>query len=177
MCGSVLFNRLLSESQEKSTFLKIQEKMGMIKKILVPTDGSAHAGKAFDYAADLSVKYGAELHLIHVVSESKVPEGLDDLIRSERIQDGPRERVFLEKMGDVIIQSLKTKAEQKGIDRLKSEVLSGDPAEKILEYSSANGIDMIVMGSRGLGAIKLLLMGSVSNKVCNLADCTCVTVK
>ena len=65
----------------------------MIKNILVPTDGSAHAERAFDYACDLALKYEAELHFVHVVSEAGVPEGLDEFIRSERIQDQPRERV------------------------------------------------------------------------------------
>ena len=71
----------------------------MIKKILVPTDGSAYAAKAFEYASDLALKYDAELHFVHVVSESKIPEGLDDFIRTERIEDQPREAVFLKKMG------------------------------------------------------------------------------
>lgn len=149
----------------------------MIKKILVPTDGSAYAAKAFEYASDLALKYDAELHIVHVVSESKMPEGLDDFIRAERIEDQPREAVFLEKMGDAIIQSVKEKSKLKGMENVKSAVLMGDPAEKIIEYAKANGIDMIVLGNRGLGAVKTLFMGSVSNKVCNLADCTCVTVK
>jgi nucleotide-binding universal stress UspA family protein len=149
----------------------------MIKKILVPTDGSAYAAKAFEYASDLALKYDAELHFIHVLSESKVPEGLDDFIRTERIEDQPRERVFLQKIGDAIIQSVEEKSKHKGIEHVKSAVLIGDPAEKIIEYANANGIDMIVIGNRGLGAVKMLFMGSVSNKVCNLADCTCVTVK
>jgi nucleotide-binding universal stress UspA family protein len=149
----------------------------MIKKILVPTDGSAYAAKAFDYASDLARKYDAELHFVHVVSESKMPEGLDDFIRAERIEDQARESVFLHNVGDAIIQSVEEKAKLKGIERVKSTVLIGDPAEKIVEYANANGIDMIVIGNRGLGAVKMLFMGSVSNKVCNLADCTCVTVK
>jgi nucleotide-binding universal stress UspA family protein len=149
----------------------------MIKKILVPTDGSAYAAKAFEYASDLALKYDAELHFVHVVSESKIPEGLDDFIRTERIEDQPREAVFLEKMGDAIIQSIKEKSRLKGIENVKSAVLMGDPAEKIVEYAKANEIDMIVLGNRGLGAVKMLFMGSVSNKVCNLAECTCLTVK
>ena len=80
-------------------------------------------------------------------------------------------------MGDAIIHSIEKKGKEKGISHLKSAVQIGEPADKIIEYANANGIDMIVMGSRGLGPIRLLLMGSVSNKVCNLANCTCVTVK
>jgi nucleotide-binding universal stress UspA family protein len=50
--------------------------IGMIKKILVPTDGSVYAAKAFEYASDLALKYDAELHLVHVLSESRMPQGM-----------------------------------------------------------------------------------------------------
>jgi nucleotide-binding universal stress UspA family protein len=149
----------------------------MIKKILLPTDGSDHAAKAFDYAADFALKYNAEIHFIHVLQELKVPEGLDEFIQTERIQDIPRQRIVLQKMGDAIIQSLEGKAKERSLEHVKSAVLLGDPAEKIIEYATDKGIDLIVMGSRGLGAVKMLFMGSVSNKVCNLAVCPCVTVK
>jgi nucleotide-binding universal stress UspA family protein len=149
----------------------------MIKRILVPTDGSVHAKKALDYACDLAHKYGADVHLVHVISESKLPEGLEEYMKAERIQQEPPERVFLEKVGDRIIQSTETEAKAKGIKNVHSTVLLGDPAEKILDYAKTNGMDMIVIGNRGLGGIKTLFMGSVSNKVCHLAECTCVTVK
>jgi nucleotide-binding universal stress UspA family protein len=56
-------------------------------------------------------------------------------------------------------------------------VFSGDPVEEIIQFAKNNDIDMIVIGSRGLGKIKGLLLGSVSSKVCHLAECTCVTIK
>ncbi|NIO03304.1 MAG: universal stress protein [Proteobacteria bacterium] len=55
--------------------------------------------------------------------------------------------------------------------------LQGDPAERIIEFAREKSVDMIVIGSRGLGPVKGLFLGSVSTKVCHLADCTCVTVK
>lgn len=147
----------------------------MIKKILVPTDGSNHAKKAIEYACDLASKYGATVHLMHVISKSEIPEGLDRYIEVEKIE-APREQV-LKKIGDGIIKGGLTEAKAKGTNNVKSSIVIGDPAEKIVEFAKENGVDMIIMGSRGLGAMKGILLGSVSSKVCHAAGCTCVTVK
>ena len=53
----------------------------------------------------------------------------------------------------------------------------GDPAAAILEVAKGRKADLIVMGSRGLGDLQGLLLGSVSHKVGHLADRTCITVK
>lgn len=147
----------------------------MIKNILVPTDGSNHAKKAIDYASDLASKYGATVHLMHVIPQSEIPEGLDRYMEVERIE-APREEV-LKKIGDGIIKAGLTEARARGVKDVKSSVVIGDPAEKIVEFAKENGVDMIIIGSRGLGAMKGILLGSVSSKVCHVAECTCVTVK
>ena len=54
---------------------------------------------------------------------------------------------------------------------------TGDAAEAILSVAKAEGADLIVMGCRGLGPLKSLLAGSVSQKVNHLATATCITVK
>lgn len=56
-------------------------------------------------------------------------------------------------------------------------VNEGDPAETIITYAKDHGMDIIIMGSRGLGKFKGLVLGSVSHKVCQMSGCTCVTVK
>ena len=53
----------------------------------------------------------------------------------------------------------------------------GDPASTILRVAKGLDADMIVLGSRGLGDAKGLLLGSVSHKVAHFAECTCVSVK
>ncbi len=55
--------------------------------------------------------------------------------------------------------------------------MDGDPTSEILKYAEENDVDMIVLGSRGLGKLGMLMLGSVSHKVCNIAQRTCVTVK
>jgi nucleotide-binding universal stress UspA family protein len=148
----------------------------MIGKILVPTDGSENASKAINYAFDLAGKYDATIYLLHVVQESKIPEGFEDFLKAEKIEK-PEVQAYMEKIGQRIIEIGQEQAKFKGVENVKTAVLLGDPTEKILQSADANEIDMIIMGSRGLGEIKSLFLGSVSSKVCNQADCTCVTVK
>ena len=148
----------------------------MVQKILVATDGSAHARKAIDYASDIASKYNATLYLIHVISETEIPEDLLEYVEVERIEEPPRS-VYIQKIGEGIIGTAEKEVKSKGVKAVQSAVVQGDPAEKIIEFAREKGVDMIVIGSRGLGSVKGLFLGSVSSKVCHVADCTCVTVK
>ena len=65
----------------------------------------------------------------------------------------------------------------KGVAKVKQTVEEGNPAKIILSVAESAGVDMIVMGSRGLSDLKGILLGSVSQKVGQLSTCTCVTVK
>ena len=56
-------------------------------------------------------------------------------------------------------------------------LLRGNPAEEIVKYAQENDVDLIVMGSHGLGYVKGMLVGSVSRKICHLAHCDCYIVK
>jgi nucleotide-binding universal stress UspA family protein len=60
---------------------------------------------------------------------------------------------------------------------VKTEVLSGDAAERLLEYGREQAVDLIVLGRRGVGQVRGLLMGSVSWKVSSLAECPVLTVR
>ncbi len=59
----------------------------------------------------------------------------------------------------------------------RTEVKVGNPARTIVAFAARSGADLIVMGGRGHGDIEGFLLGSVSHKVSNLAECTCMTVK
>lgn len=148
----------------------------MVKSILVPTDGSGHARKAIELATDMALQYDAALHLLHVVSESTIPEDVLEYIKVEKIEKPP-ERVYLHKIGEGIVAAAEREAKGKGLNEVYAEVVQGDPAEIIINYAREKGVDMIVLGSRGLGQIRGVFLGSVSSKVCQVADCTCVTVK
>jgi nucleotide-binding universal stress UspA family protein len=147
----------------------------MIKKILVPIDGSDHARKAIEFASDIASKYNATLYFIHVVSETEFLEDVLDYGKLKRTEKPPL-RVYLQKIGEELIREAETEAGEKGVEDIQSTVARGNPAQRIIEFAREKGVDMIVLGSRGAGSVKTLLLGSVSHKVCHLADCTCVTV-
>ena len=148
----------------------------MIHKILVPTDGSDHANKAIQFAADLAAQYDATVFIMHVVSKLDIPDDFFHYAEIEGFEEPPQ-TIYLQKVGDAIIGQAEKKVDRKRVKKVHAELSEGDPAEKILEFAKDNNVDMIVIGSRGLGSVKGLLLGSVSTKVCHLAECTCVSVK
>ena len=147
----------------------------MLKNILVPVDGSEHALKAMELAGDLAEKYNGDLTVLHVSTKaiSKEFRGFIDVEYSEK----ERKNIggIWEKTGTILINELIKKA--KLVKPPKTHVLYGDPTANIIEYVKKNNIDAVVMGSRGMSDLKGLLVGSVSHKVSNLIECTCIMVK
>lgn len=174
----------------------------MFKKILCPIDGSYHANKALDLAIDLVDKYDAELVVLHVPQSSAdvsalkrfaEVEGLAPQVNTEidRLQTmdfrtPPTDTSFLEssvsprllvEIGRHIVEGAQARAAAEGVERVEARIETGDPAERILDCIDSEGIDCVIMGSRGLNDLKGLFMGSVSHKVANRAPCTCISVK
>ncbi len=151
----------------------------MIKNILVPVDGSEHSGKALALAADIAEKYDANLSVLFVAS----PEIDGDLhhfasteYSSEYIPKyGRVVREISEQVARKIIDGMIKKVKSKVM--ISKVILYGDPATQIVKYVEDNNFDMIIIGSRGLGTIKGVLMGSVSRKVSKLVECTCMIIK
>ena len=150
----------------------------MFKNILVPVDGSTSAHKAVDLACDLRSHYAAELTFLHVLEDAGSPR-----IPRELRQYAELEHVWITEMdvrrsaSEEILQNAGARAREDGQERISTQTEVGDPASMILAYAKDHDIDLIVLGSRGLGNLKGLLMGSVSHKVAQMAECTCVAVK
>ena len=148
----------------------------MIKRVLVAVDGSENSLKAVDYAVDIALKYDCEIYLIHVVEKLKVPDAIKKYASVEKIEDPP-EYLVLNEIGNSILKKVEETAKGRGVKTVHAIIVEGDPVDKITAFARDNHIDWIFLGSRGLGGVKGLLMGSVSNKVCHLSDSTCITVK
>jgi nucleotide-binding universal stress UspA family protein len=149
----------------------------MLKKIVVAVDGSAHANRAVDCAADLASKYGAELILLHVVESTgpaRIPPELYEYARIERID--AIEADMLKRVAEEILQTAETRARGQGAKQVRTSVGVGDAAQAIVAVAKAEQADLIIMGRRGLGSASGLLMGSVSHKVAHLSECACTTV-
>ena len=147
----------------------------MIDKILVPIDGSDHAFRAIDFASELAVKHDAALMLLHAVPLTpNMTEGQRRYAEVEHIE-GSDDVVQFTIAEQQLMTSARTRAKEAGVARVDTLVEPGDPAEVVLNHAAK--YDLIVMGRRGLGPVKGLLQGSVSQKINQLADAACVTVK
>ena len=148
----------------------------MVSHILVAVDGSSHADRAVEFAADLAVKYEADLTVLNVVSyASTVPLALGAYAELEGLY--AESRSVLQTAGDKIVESSAERARRLGVANVFTTVELGSPAQTICETAEATGADVVVMGRRGLGDFSGLFLGSVTHKVAHAADCTVITVK
>ncbi len=144
----------------------------MITSILVPYDGSQSSVRALELAGDIAAKYKASLTALHVVTGGKVPSSLEHFAEIEHLDD---EDVPMA-LGERLLEDADRIARRSGAATVTTLRSQGDPASEILG-KAADGIDLIVIGSRGLGELRGLLLGSVSHKVTQLAKCACITVR
>ncbi len=147
----------------------------MLKNILVAIDGSEASTNALQLATELSEKFSAGLHLLHVVREMQVPLNPGLMEAYEKLERQRHD--LLKSAGEQLLNQSKRVAETKGITALQADIGSGDPASAIVTYADKNQIDLIVIGSRGLGQVERLLMGSVSRKLSNMTKVNCLIVK
>ena len=147
----------------------------MLKNILVATDASPASNRAINLAADMAGKYDATLHLLYAIREMQLPPELKKMAEVEKIA-GARSDV-LDFVGKKILGDAESRASKKGAEKVKTVLEHGDPATVILRYAKRRNIDLVVLGTRGLGQVKGMLMGSVSRKVANLSEVSCLIVR
>lgn len=144
----------------------------MFKNILVAVDGSEHGYQAAQTAGELAraIKENySETKLWIVV----VYEPISALLGHPYFQEAMTERL---QQSEVILKEAK---DNMGTipGEIKTEVLEGPPAEAILSVAEARQVDLIVMGTRGLGRLAGLLIGSQSQKVVAHAACPVLLVR
>ena len=139
----------------------------MMKKILVPFDGSETALRALEFAAGIGKPFGSEIMVVNVIvpyDYTKVPPRKPkNAIEEAEMAAKEPDPTPLDKLGCTTASY-----------RLIVDI---DPAERILEYAKTAEADMIVLGNRGMGMLAELLMGSVSMKISQYAECPVVIVK
>lgn len=147
----------------------------MSRKIIVPIDGSEQSFKAINIVAQLAGDKDDEVILLNVVGRGKFPEAVKKYVQMENIE-GPPEWQYEQLLASGVLNAGQDHARDKGIERVSTSVRTGDPARTITRFAKEESADMIVMGSRGLGAAKGLAFGSVSQKVSSNAPCSVLTV-
>jgi len=121
----------------------------MYSQILVPTDGSAVAGRALRHAIDLADPDAATLHLVYVAPQRLDPSEID----------GRSIRESLAAEGRELLADAATRAEIAGFDTAVT-VLDGPPYRAILDYAAEHDVDLIVMGTHGRRGLERFLRGS-----------------
>jgi nucleotide-binding universal stress UspA family protein len=139
----------------------------MFKNILVAYDGSEWAQRAVTLAGEIArAQKKAEVWLVVAVGSAPVNLGqpfADQWISGQSIEGNRLLDEAIERIGKSLI--------------IHRELLYNNPAESIIEVAEAREVDLIVVGSRGMGALRSLVVGSVSQKVINLATCPVLVVK
>lgn len=139
----------------------------MYRRILVATDGSPAAQHALVHAAGIAQKFNAEIILVHVFRN--IEEFGESPYFSE-LEEGRKQA------GETVLGQAMTKLKDSDVT-IHVEAAEGHPAEAIVNLARVRNCDLIVMGSRGLGTFKELLMGSVSDKVVRRAPCPVLVVR
>ena len=147
----------------------------MIHTILVATDASPSSNNAIDLAADLAAKYGASLHLLHVIRQMQLPAELRNMAEVENLI-GSRSEVMSYVASKILVDA-EARARVAGVTDVHTESIEGEPATTIIDRAKAHGVDLIVMGTRGLGTVRSMMLGSVSRKVSNLSGVNCLIVR
>jgi nucleotide-binding universal stress UspA family protein len=138
-------------------------------------DGSENARKAAVAGGNIAAKFDAGLVLLTVTRPYQATPQLQQYLQAENLMGEPK--YVLDEMTKSILAEARKKAEEAGIKKIKTEVVEGKPARSIVAYAADNDIDLIVMGSRGVGEVEALLLGSVSHKVSSLAPCSVVIAR
>lgn len=146
----------------------------MYKSILVPVDGSEHSLQALRVALTLATGDQATVHVLHVPPWPQANDVIGaaagapsmDISQDEILEAG---RALLEKMLSELPDDQR--------ERAVPLVALGNPADTILEAARNQRVDAIVMGSRGLGNLANMIMGSVSHKIMHAAECPTIIVR
>jgi nucleotide-binding universal stress UspA family protein len=140
------------------------------KQILCPIDFSDTSARALTYATAFSAWYEAQLTVLHVATTFDEP--------LEPLPIGDTARAPYPGSRDDIIARLNRSIEQAGATALHARPLAqeGRASELIVNCGAAMKVDLLVMGTHGLGGFHRLLLGSVTEKVVRTATCPVLTV-
>jgi len=135
------------------------------RKLLFPTDYSTCGDEALEMAASLARDTGATLLVVHV-EEPPLAYGSGEMYYGEPEPDNEE---LMRMLKEVVPRDLHVPCEHR--------LVTGEPAQAIVDLAEREGVDMIVMGTHGRTGLSRLLMGSVAEAVVRRAACPVLTVK
>ena len=148
-----------------------------MQRIIVAVDGSAPSQRAVEFAADLAGKYGAEIALVTVVPDFApiFDPAVGEYSRVEHLQ-APKSEYGIA-AAQSALDGAERSAQEMHAPRISTTLSFGDPAKQIVAAAKKSGADLVVIGSRGYGRLKGLVLGSVAQKVLGQAPCPVLIVR
>ncbi len=142
----------------------------MFKKILCPVDFSKFTEEVITYAADIAKRYGAELHVLHVIPNLTYFTPYESFLTPENL-------VAVEKnIQDEVERDFGKMLKHVDIE-IKRVVKTGVAFVEIIDYAKSEGMDLIVMGTHGRSGIEHILIGNVAEKVVRKSPCPVMTIR
>jgi nucleotide-binding universal stress UspA family protein len=145
--------------------------MNVFRKILVPTDFSAHAEEAARIAVDLSRCYGSSITLAYV--DEPVLYALPESYMLFTAAQLAEMRAAYEHL----LAAARDRALERGAKAVETELLHGFATSEITNLARQGGYDLIVMGTHGRSGLEHLVIGSVAERVVQRAECPVLTVR
>ncbi|UCH37624.1 MAG: universal stress protein [Candidatus Bathyarchaeota archaeon] len=147
----------------------------MFQSILVALDGSDQANHSLSMAIDLADRYSAALTLLTVFQPLYFPVVETSFAAAKARQD----YLTAQKTScqQILSDALQRVHQRKPELRVSTKLKEGRAADKIVETALQESVDLIVMGSRGVGGIRQLVLGSVSDRVADSAPCPVLIVR
>jgi nucleotide-binding universal stress UspA family protein len=139
----------------------------MFTKVIWATDGSEHADRAMPYAVQGAQADGAELHVVHVVEKlvgTRVG-GMDALVDEDEIKAKVSRQAKAITAEDGVKTSVRVVA-----------ALGNHVADRIAEIAQDAGADLIVVGTRGHGALGSFVLGGVTQRLLHVSSCPVLSV-
>jgi nucleotide-binding universal stress UspA family protein len=142
----------------------------VLRKVLIATDGSENAEKAADFGIQIAGLSGAKVYAAYVIDTTPYYSIPLDQVWSKEVYEQ------IEKMGHEITADVEKTAKAAGLEA-ESIVLKGDPAKQIVDFAEKQNVDLIIVGSHGIGEFERLVIGSVSEKVVRHAKVPVLVVR
>jgi len=163
--GDTATNNLHNHNDEKANFYQKPENNRAYyfpprslerHKFLVAVDGSRYSDIAANAAINIAKHFHASILVVSIVYSANQERRHTKLVE--------------------VIKRIEAFVSQEGIP-VEGKVLSGKPAEAIMEIAKAKGIDLIILGSHGRTGLDKILLGSVSDRVIGYTNCPVLVVK
>lgn len=154
-----------------------------MKKILIAVDDTKGSKAAFEVASKICSCIRPESIVLCYVEKLEGRSLMDDMLLSvsemstlKEVLEGTEYQEALDRKAQTIMNYYRKALEDKGLTGVKPVIRKGHPAEEILEAAKKEGVEMIVIGSKGK-RVSHLFMGSVSREVANNAEVPVLLVK